>query len=176
MEIEIQGKYDKATVFQAVSLANKPSKRNSFFRIGLSVIFTAIFAAYFITVLYDDNLSSIDLLRVIRILLTLPFIALFLLQPYFSSYFVASKLWKKPAMHKNIIGVVSEQCLTYISSTNERKEIDWKSIIKKKTSKSLIVLVTADGVIDFFPRYFFKTDHDWETVKKWVDFKVIQAS
>ena len=45
MEIEFQGLYDKATVFVAVRLANKPTRRNAFIRIGLAILFIAIYIA-----------------------------------------------------------------------------------------------------------------------------------
>ena len=176
MEIEFQGQYDKATVFKAVALANKPSKRNSLIRIGLTVLFVAIYATYFITVADKDGLSSFEILRSGRHLITLPFIAYFLLQPYISSFFAASNLWKNPNMQKPLAGVISDQGIVYISLSKSRREIAWESFAKKRISEDLIVLLTADGVLSFFPRHFFKTEADWKRVKQWVDFKVAETA
>ncbi len=175
MEIEFQGQYDKASIFKAVSLANKPSRRNKLIRIGLTVLFLAIYAAYFINLTGKENLSSLDFLKSGRHLITLLIVAYFLLQPYISSFFTAAGLWKNPAMQKPLAGVISSQCITYINATKEREEIAWENFAKKQMTKDLIVLLTADGVLLFFPRHFFKTDNDWQRVKQWVDFKVVEA-
>lgn len=176
MEIEFQGQYDKTILFKAVSLANKPSKRNTTIRIGLTILFLAIYIAYFINVGSKETLSSFDILKVGRHLIALPVIAYFFLQPYISSYFAASSLWKNPIMQKPLAGAISSQGIAYISSTKERQEIAWGSFAKKQMSENLIVLLTADGVLSFFPRHFFKTDDDWQRVKQWVDFKVAEAA
>lgn len=176
MEIEFQGQYDKPTIFKAVSLANKPSKRNTIIRIGFTILFLAIYIAYFINLGSKETLSSFDFLKAGRHLITLPIVAYFLLQPYISSYFAASNLWKDPTMQRPLAGAISSQGVAYISSTKKRREIAWESFAKKQMSENLIVLLTADGVLSFFPRHFFKTDNDWQRVKQWVDFKVTEAA
>jgi len=175
MEIEFQGQYDKAAVFRAVSLANQPSKRGFLLRIGLAVLFIILYAAYFINVAGKDTLSSFDLFRSGRHLITLLFIAYFLFQPYIAAYFAASNIWKDPGMQRPQAGVISNQGVAYISSTGNRTEIAWERFAKKRMKENLIVLLTADGVISFFPRNFFKTDADWERAQKMVDFKVVEA-
>jgi len=176
MEIEFQGQYDKATVFKAVYLANKPSKRNSLIRIVLTVLFVVIYAAYFLTVASKESLSSFEMLRSSRHLITLPIIAYFLLQPHISSYIAATNLWRNPTMTKPLTGVISGQGVAYISLTKGRREITWEKFTKSQTTDNLIVLLTADGILSFFPRHFFKTDNDWKRVQQWVDFKVVEAA
>lgn len=175
MEIEFQGQFDKVTIYKAVKLANKPSKRNSIIRIGLTILFLAIYIAYFISVGNQENLSTFDFLRAGRHLFTLPFIAFFLLQPYISSYFTASNLWKNPSMQKPLSGAISNQGIAYISSSKTRHEIVWDRFAKKQSSENLIVLLTADGILSIFPRQFFKTADDWQRIKQLIDFKVTEA-
>lgn len=176
MEIEFQGLYDKATVFVAVRLANKPTRRNAFIRIGLAILFIAIYIAYFISVASEESLSSFEIIRSGRHLITLPVIAYFLFQPAISSYQSATNLWKNPTMQKPLAGAISGQGVAYISPTKGRREVAWESFAKKQVAENLIVLLTADGVLSIFPRHFFKSDDDWKRVKQGVDFKVVEAS
>ena len=176
MEIEFQGQYDKGTIFKAVKLANKPSKSNSLIRIGITVLIVIIFVAYFISVAMQENLSSFEIFRSGRHLITAPILLYFLLQPYISSYQLATSLWKNPTMQKPLIGAISNQGVAYISSSTGRREIDWSKFAKKQVTENLVVLLTADGVLSFFPRHFFKTDNDWRIVVQWVHSKVVEAA
>lgn len=175
MEIEFQGQYGKDTVFKAVKLANKPSKWNAFLRIGFVCLAVVLFVAYFIAVLNKDNLSSFEMFRSGRHLITIPFLIYFLVQPYISTYQTAASLWKNPTMQKPLQGTISSQGIAYISSSKERWEINWSKYAKKQVTEDLIVLLTADGVLSFFPRHFFKTDNDWLTVAQWVNARVVEA-
>lgn len=176
MEIEFQGQYDKDTIFRAVKLANKPSKRNSFIRIGLAILIAFIFIAYFIAISNKESPSSFEIFRSGRHLITIPVILYFLLQPYISSYQTATNLWKNPTMQKPLAGTISGQGIAYISSSKGRKEMDWGNFAKKQVTDNLIVLLTVDGVLSFFPRHFFKTDNDWRIVVQWVNSKVVEAA
>jgi hypothetical protein len=174
MEIEFQGQYDKGTVFQAVKLANKSSKLNSVIRIGLIAFIALIFIAYYVSIANKESLSSFEVLRSGRHLITIPILLYFLLRPYIGSYQTAVKLWKNPTMQKPLSGIISSQGVAYVSSTG-RREIDWAKFAKKQITESLIVLLTADGVLSFFPRHFFKSDNEWRTVVQWINSKVVEA-
>lgn len=175
MEIEFQGQYDKDTIFKAVKLANKLSKRNSLIRISLAVLIAVIFVAYFIAVLNKEGLSSFEIFRSGKLLITIPILLYFLLQPYISAYQTTASLWKNPTMQKPLNGVISGQGVAYISSSTRRREIDWSKFAKKQVTENLLVLLTADGVLCFFPRHFFKTDNDWRIVVQWVNSKVVEV-
>lgn len=175
MEIVFQGYYDKGTLFKAISLANKPSKRSTIFRIGITVLFIGIYIVYFLSLASKESLSTYELLRSGRHLFSLVFIAIFLLQPYISSYFTALKIWKDPLMQEPLSGYLSSQGVAYRSSSGTEKIISWASFAKKQTTDTLLVLLTADGVVSFFPRSFFKTDDDWRRAKQLVDFNVVEA-
>ncbi len=174
MEIEFHGQYDKKTVFEAVKLANKPSRRNAFIRIGLVVLIAAIFIAYYVSISGKQDISSFETFRSYRHLIGVPLVLYFLLQPYISAYQTANNLWKNPVMQKPLAGGISSQGIAYISASRGRREIDWGSFAKKQITGNLIVLLTADGVLSFFPRHFFKTDNDWQIVVQWVNSKVIE--
>lgn len=175
MEIEFQGQYDKDTILRAVKLANKPSKGVFLLRIGLAVLILCIFVAYLISIASKDSLSSFEMFRSGRHLITIPVLLYFLLQPYISSRQTASSLWKNPVMQKPLQGVISAQGIAYVSSSTGRRETGWDKFAKKQMTDNLIVLLTADGVLYFFPRYFFKTDNDWRVVVQWVNSKVLEA-
>ncbi len=174
MEIEFQGQYDKSTTFKAVKLANKPSKLNSVIRVGLTVLITFIFIAYYVSIANKESLSSFEIFRSGRHLIIIPILLYFLLQPYLSSYQAAANIWKNPIMQKPLSGAISGQGVAYISSTG-RSETDWAKFAKKRVTENLIVLLTADGVLSFFPRHFFKDDNDWRIVLQWVSSKVVEA-
>lgn len=175
MEIEFQGQYDKSTTFKAVKLANKPSKLTSIIRIGLTALIAFIFIAYYIAIANKESPSSFEIFRSGRHLISIPILLYFLLQPYISSYQTAANIWKNPIMQKPLSGVISSQGVAYISPTG-RRETDWAKFAKKHITENLIVLLTADGVLSFFPRHFFKDDNDWRIVVQWVNSKVAEAT
>jgi hypothetical protein len=173
MEIEFQGQYDKATLFKAVQLANKPSKRNTILRISFAVLIVALFVAYAIAIANKDSLSSFEIFRSGRHLITIPFLLYFLLQPYISAYQTTNNLWKSPFMRAPMQGVVSSQGIVYGVSVG-RTETPWGKFAKKQVTNNLIVLLTDDGILSILPRHFFKTENDWQIVTQWVKVKVIE--
>lgn len=173
MEIGFQGQYKKDTIFKAVKLGNKPSKRDSLVRIGLVVLLLVFLVSYFISMATQQTLLSFEVFRSGRHLITIPVLLYFLLQPYISSYLVATSLYKNPVMQTPISGVISSQGIVYISSTG-RREINWDKFAKKQLTENLIVLITADGTLSFFPRHFFKDENEWRMVLQWVNSKVVE--
>lgn len=174
MEIEFEGHYDQRSTFEAVRLATKPSKLNSIIRIGLIIIIGAIFLAYFIVVIDNGSLSTFELVRSGRHLITIPILLYILIQPYISSQLKASRLWKRPFMKLLYSGVFTSGGVAYCSPTG-RIETEWEKFGRKHITRNLIVLVTADGVLYIFPRHFFKDDNDWRIVKQLINLKVVEA-
>ncbi len=175
MDIEYHGQYDKSTFFKAVFLTSRPTKWNAVLRIGSSILITVIFIAYIIMVAFKDSISTMETMRVSKYFLTLPFLDYFLLQPYISPYFTASKIWKNPAMQIPLTGVLSSQGVALISSSGGRDETPWRSFSRMRIGPDFISLLTGDGVISVLPRHFFKTETDWERAKQLVNFKVMEA-
>jgi hypothetical protein len=174
MEIQYQGQYDKKTFFKAVALANKPPKKNTIFRIGLTVLFILVLVAYFFVTVANENLSIFDVLRAGKHFIGMPVVIYILLQPYISSYFTALKLWNESVIQKPQAGTISNQGVM-ITSSNGNKEISWNRFAKKQITENLIVLLTSDGVVFIFPQYFFSTDTDWQKTKQWVNESVIET-
>lgn len=175
MEIKFQGQYNKDIVFKAVKLANKPSKTSFFIRIGLVVLIIIIFIAYIISIFTKDSLSSFEIFRSGRHLITIPVLLYFLVQPYISSYRTATNLWNDPILQKPFSGFISSQGITY-NLPAEIQGFSWAEFAKKNVTDDLIVLLTTDGILAFFPRHFFKDNNEWRTVTQWVNSKVIEAT
>jgi len=176
MEIEFHGQYDKKSFMKAVSLASKPSKRNALIRLGISFIFVLIFAAYFINLAMEDNLSSFELLRSSRHVISILILVYFIFQPNISAYIVALRLWKDPSTRKPLAGAISGQGITFFTSTNGRREKGWESYVKKRTTEDMLVLLSAAGELTYFTRQFFNNDEDWKKVVQWANFKVMEAT
>jgi hypothetical protein len=174
MEIEFYGKYDKADFYQAVALVNKPSRRSTIIRIGIVVILTALYAIYFVSMATKENLSTFDVARAGRHVISIGIILYFLLQPYISAYQAATKLWKIPAVQAPFGGFVSSQGITY-NLANGRKERLWDQFAKIQKNDKFIALLTPDGALSLLPRSFFKNENDWKIVQQWANYKVIEA-
>jgi hypothetical protein len=138
------------------------------------ILIALFFVVYLVSVMSKDHLSELEMFRSGRHLLTIPFLLYFLIQPYISSYQEAIALWKSPTMQAPFVGFISAQGITYVSSAN-RNEMAWSKFSKKKVTDDLILLLTDDRRLSFFPRRFFKTDNDWRTVVQWVNSKVVEA-
>lgn len=175
MEIEFQGKYERNTIFKALSLISKPTKWKAVTRIGLIVLVFIVFIAYFIAIIDKGDLSTYEIIRAARHFILFPFIAYYFLKPYILPYFLTNKLLKDPVIQLPVTGFISEQGITFLYLSGNRKEIVWSSFVKKETRDDIIVLLAVDGVCSYFPRHFFKTNEDWNRVKQWVDFKVMEA-
>jgi len=172
MNINFQGEFDKSTLFKAVALAKRPSRRSTLVRIGITVFFIGLYIDFFLVIgggSLSDTLQALgsDSRHLIAVFLA----ACFLFLPSISSYFSASNLWKQPEMHTPVSGTISSTGVTFTSSS-KRREIPWENFAKKRAEGDLIVLVTPRGKLSIFRRDFFKTDKDWESFQQWVDSNV----
>lgn len=172
MEIEFQGLYTRDDIFKGVKLANQPTRRQATIRIGLSFLVITLFVILAIGTAVDQPESSFEIVRSIRHFIMLPVLLYFLLLPYISSYSAAVTLWKHPLMRHPQNGSVTSQGITLISTIRGQTETTWEKFAKKKMTDGLIVLVSDDGVLSLLPRHFFKTETDWSTARKLVDYKV----
>jgi len=174
MEVEFFGKYTKSDFYQAIALMNKPSRRSTIIRIGLVVIFTVMYAAYFISIATKENQTTFDIARAGRHVISIGIILYFLLQPYISAYQSASKLWKIPSVQEPFGGSVSNQGIIY-SSAHGKRTRPWDQFAKIQKTDKFIALLTPDGELSLLPRNFFKNESDWKIVQQWANFKVIEA-
>lgn len=171
MEIEFQGQYDKNLFYKAVALANMPSRRGNIIRILSLVIIAVVFVWLVASYLTQNNPNTF---KALRLSITIPMLAYFLLSPYITSWRVASQLWKDKTIQALVTGRVTGLGITYTSSTAE-KEFKWESFARVRKAQDLIVLVTADGTISIHPRSFFGNDGDWGRFQQLVEFKVVEA-
>ena len=63
MEIRFKGIYDKPTVFKAVALANKPTRKKFLIRAGLVLLFLVIYTALFLNTAKQEGLTQEEMLR-----------------------------------------------------------------------------------------------------------------
>jgi hypothetical protein len=174
VEIEFYGKYDKAEFFQAVALVNKPSGRGAIIRYGLAAVFLVIFITYFVTVAAKESLSTFEVARIGRLLISVGIAVYILLQPRIAAYQTATRLWKTPTVQGPLGGFVSSQGVTYVLADG-RAERFWHQFARVRKTDKFIALLTSDGVLFLLPRSFFKSEHDWNTVQQWAGFKVFEA-
>jgi hypothetical protein len=174
MEIEFYGKYDKADFYQAVALLNQPSRRSTIIRIGIVVMLIAFYVLYYVNIAAKENLSTFDVARAGRHVITMGIILYLLFQPYISAYQAATKLWKIPAVQAPFGGFVSSQGITY-NLANGRKERPWDQFAKIQRNDRFIALLTPDGALSLLPRSFFKNENDWKIVQQWAAYKVVEA-
>ena len=176
MEIEFNGNYDKDTLFRAVKLANKPSKWGSIYQIGMLLLIVFILVMAIISFIKDiENLSTSQMLRTGRHLLFVPVVLYFYLKPFFVCRQITEKIWKKTGEQAVLNGSFSSLGLAYGDSSLPTYEIGWNEFTKKQVEEDLIVLVTAKGILHFFPRDMFESDRDWQVVNQWVKQKVAEA-
>ena len=175
MEIEFQGQYDKTIIFKAIALANKPSKRNELIRIGLALLSVVLFAIDIVVETHQYSLPPFDSIWATRYILVFLVVAYILLIPFIASNLTARRVWKNPALRAPLAGAISSQGVAYISTTKGRRDLPWETFIKKNLSEEMITLVSSAGVLSIFPRSFFKSDSDWNTVRLWVLQNVVEG-
>jgi len=166
MEIDFKGIYTRGDVFKAVFLANKPTKKRELMRIGIASLAMVIYIAYTVlvsiqskTALFDPNLISSHLLYVLLI-------ALFLYYPQITSSITALKIWRAPTMRHEYNGTLSSAGILY---AGKKTLITWDQIVTKQVSDEIIVLLTGNGILSFFPRGFFRSEGDWQRATRLVE-------
>lgn len=162
MEIRFKGIYDKPTVFKAVALANKPTRKKFLIRAGLVLLFLVIYTALFLNTAKQEGLTQEEMLRSPRHLVIALVILYYLFQNLLTSRLAASALWKKPATQKELSGILSNHSLAYMTNGKVSKEFAWEKFVKKDVTPELMVLVSKEGAMCFIPSYFFRTPEDWQ--------------
>ena len=169
MEIEFKGFYTRKDVFRAVFLANKPTRKRGLIRIGIAGLALVIYIAYTVltsiqskTSLQDPNLYGSHLMYLLLI-------ALFLFYPNITSWITALKIWRAPTMHHEYKGTISSEGILY---SGKKTLITWDQIAKKQITEEIIVLLTSNGILSFFPRSFFISEGAWQRANQVVEFNL----
>jgi hypothetical protein len=169
MDVEFKGIYTRKDVFRAVFLANKPTQKRGFIRIGIAALALVIYIAYTVltsiqnkTPLLDSNLMGSHLMYLILI-------ALFLYYPNITWSITAFKIWRAPTMRHEYKGTISSEGILY---SGKKTLITWEMIAKKEVTEEIIVLLTSNGILSFFPREFFRSEGDWQRAIQLVEFNL----
>jgi len=54
--------------------------------------------------------------------------------------------------------------------------ITWDQIVQKQVTDEIIVLLTGNGILSFFPRGFFKSEGDWQRATQLVEFNLSEVN
>ena len=166
MEIKFQGKYDKATFFKSVRLANKPARKQRRF---LAIIST--FALISIGLLLYRVFESGDLMGSAILLVAAIALGGGAAWPYLRAYFAARKMWANPGTRRHLEGRVNNQGITYVLGVGTN-EIRWTRFSRVRSTDGLVTLIREDGLLVIFPRPFFRNDAEWRKFVRLVALKV----
>jgi hypothetical protein len=159
MEIKFQGYFDKETFFQAVAIANRPSRRNTTVRIiliFLLISFTCLNAMIF---LGNENRTVLDLVIIILAAIALSYITL---APFINSYVTAFQLWRKQSVQSEQVGKITDSGITYFPASF----IPWEKYNRIFERQDLLVFLTDAGMLSIFQRRFFQTPDEWTTIRE----------
>lgn len=128
-------------------------------RVGFAVLVTAIYIAYMLIATGGDASQLLEISNLVLHGITMALVVIFLATPSIGAFLTALKLWKDPSMHLQYSGAFSSAGILY---TGNKAAIPWTRYAKKQIKPDLVVLLTAKGVLSFFPRRFFKTEEEWQ--------------
>ncbi|MCP4139278.1 MAG: YcxB family protein [Chloroflexi bacterium] len=169
MQIKFNGKYDKELFFNAVRVANEPGRTSRMMYIFVGLVFGVMLAttirALFQTGDWADNIINIALILLMGVVLY---------QAYVPSYLGARKMWTAELEQRIFSGKITKDGITYNFVQGDRS-YSWSDFNRLRKMPNLITLITLGGMLLIFPRYFFKTDADWERFSNLVGSKVIST-
>ncbi|PKO00601.1 MAG: hypothetical protein CVU42_03395 [Chloroflexi bacterium HGW-Chloroflexi-4] len=173
MEIEFKGFYSREDVFKAVFLANKPTKKRELIRIGVSSLAMVIYIAYTVLASIQNKTPLLDPNMIGSHVLYILLIVLFLYYPNITSAITAFKIWRAPTMRYEYRGNLSSEGVLY---SGKKTLITWDQIVQKQVTDEIIVLLTGNGILSFFPRGFFKSEGDWQRATQLVEFNLSEVN
>lgn len=169
MDIEFSGHYIKDIYFRTIRWIYKPSRQSSILRIAAFVIFGGLYIATIVGAFQEEGVSSFEMARMGRHLITFLVLGYILFQPYINSYRKATELWSDPLIRRKLTGRVS----TIGVIIDPMKDwMTWEQFVKTFRSSEAIALLTASRTFVLLQRSFFKDDQDWKLVQNIVDSKV----
>ncbi len=166
MEIDFKGIYTRGDVFKAVFLANKQTRNRELMRIGIASFAMVIYVAYTVLVSIQSKTTLLDPNLIGSHLLYILLIALFLYFPHITSSVTALKIWRAPTMRYEYKGTLSSAGILY---SGKKTLITWNQIVTKLATDEIIVLLTGNGILSFFPRRFFRSEGDWQRARQLVE-------
>ncbi|HCS39872.1 MAG TPA: hypothetical protein DIW44_09860 [Anaerolineaceae bacterium] len=173
MEIDFKGIYTRGDVFKAVLLANQPTRKRELIRIGIASLAMVIYVAYNVLVSIQNKTPLIDPKMIGSHLLYILLITLFQYYPLITSSVTALKIWRAPTMRHEYKGTISSAGILY---SGKKTLITWDQIVKKQVTDEIIVLLTGNGILSFFPREFFRSESDWQRATQLVEFNLNEVN
>ena len=170
MEIAFRGQYDKNLFYKSVMLANQAPKNRRFVQ---TIMLVFVVAA--IVILVARLIETRDVLGNATYITLVMIIGAFLARSYLQPYLAARKMWKNPAVRRQLIGVITKSGIRY-QLEEGGNEILWDRFTRVRKVHNLITLVTREGLLVIFPRPFFNNEADWQKFGKLVDTKIISIN
>ncbi len=167
MQIKFNGQYTKELFFSAVRIANEPGRSSRMMYIFVGLIFGVMTVTTGNELIQTGDWAG----NVINIALIL-LMGVVLYQAYVPPYLGARRMWTAELAQRQFKGFVTKNGITYNFPKGD-KAYRWSDFNRLRQSKSIITLVTITGMLLIFPRYFFRTDTDWERFTKVVETNVI---
>ena len=167
MQIKFNAQYTKELFFNAVRLANQPGRTSRLMYIFVALVFGVITITTINEIIATGDFAG----KVIEIALIL-LMGLILYQAYVPPYLGARKMWNTTSVQRPLRGRITKQGITYHFEKGD-KSYTWTDFNRKQQAKGLVTLVTLTGMLLIFPRYFFKTDADWERFSNLIKTQVI---
>lgn len=169
MDVEFKGTYTRKDVFRAVFLANQPTRKRALIRMGIAVLALVIYIAYIVLTSIQNKTPLLDPNLIGSHVMYLLLIALFLYYPNITTTITALKIWNAPTMRHEYRGTISSEGVLY---AGKKTLITWEMIARKQVTPEIIVLLTSNGILSFFPRGFFISEGDWQRANQLVEFNL----
>jgi hypothetical protein len=169
MQIKFNGQYIKELFFNAVRLANEPGRTSRMMYIFVGLVF-GVMAATTAQELIKTGDWAGNIINIALILL----MGVVLYQAYVPPYLGARRMWTSELAQRQFKGFVTKNGITYNFPKGD-KVYQWSDFNRLRKTSSLVTLITLGGMLLIFPRYFFKTDADWERFTNLVGSKVIST-
>lgn len=171
MNIKFRGQYEKKQYFKGMALAAKQPMSKTLGRVALFLGFTAIYVVLVYHTLGQEEISTHELGRAIRHLLTVGILGYAIFRPAINTYSTANKLWKDPIIRALKFGTITDEGICFY----DKVTYGWDRFIFKRMTDELVVLLTVSSDISIFPKHFFEDENDWNEFRQVVEFKVIEV-
>lgn len=167
MEIRFHGIYNKNLFYRSVFLANQPTRRKPWVLPLITLVVLIVFVILVTKLLFtQDILGNASYIVIVMIA------GSFVIRSYLFPFLAARKLWANPAIHIEHSGFITQEGITY-ELKNGKNKIQWERFSRIRRSKEVTILVTRDGLLVIFPRYFFESDLDWKKFSQLVESRII---
>ena len=169
MQIKFNGKYDQKLFFNAVRIANEPGRTSRMMYILVAIVFGVVTVNTIVEIFKTGDFAG-NAIQIALILL----MGAVLYQAYVPSYLGARKMWTPDLEQRIFRGIISKTGIVYNFPQGD-KSYSWSDFNRLRTAPSFVTLVSLTGMLLIFPRYFFKSDADWERFTNLVSRNVIST-